>query len=432
MAAVFLGLVACSPQEVPEFQAEQAIIAGALDPVAVRTSPLGVEDAVRIGIISSRNVQNSAIAIRQSNNEVIINRALYYPELYASASVSAGSTTPVGVEAGLRYTLFDFGERAAKVDGAIATVDQSRYALFTEIETSAEDILSDYIDFSIETAGLADARSYVDSIRLLEDGVRGRVLIGAASEVDTNDFDTSLIRATTEVGNAEAQTAAARNTLSSALGISVGSVLSPQQIYAQLQTRTGLIADDSLMAHPRYLARQSEIEIARAERNAVAAGLFPAIGVKLGIGGGLNTDGDFVNNGIVAGPSVSQSFPLGGGRKEAVANADLAIAIAEQNLTEELRLLKLEAQNARTAFVNSNQRVEQLKDVVNISIRTRDIMLGDYEVGNRALRDLLDAEERIYDARADLNEARRVNLQNLTRMIFAYDQASGKLYSAPE
>jgi len=145
----------------------------------VSTSPLALTDAVRFGVLSSSAVATADIAMEQRKNEVVLAKAAFQPELYFNLSPSSGRSLGSG-SAGLRFTLYDFGERAALLNASQAGVKRSNYEVFAEIDEAVENTVRRYIDLAVETDQVSAAQSYMSRIRALERRVQSRVEIGAA------------------------------------------------------------------------------------------------------------------------------------------------------------------------------------------------------------------------------------------------------------
>jgi len=156
----------------------------------ISTSPLGLSDAVRFGVLSSSAVATADIAIQQRRNEVVIAKAAFTPELYFNLSPTQSGSIGAG-SAGLRFTLYDFGERAALLNASRASVERSNYEIFAEIDKAVENTVQRYIDLAVETDQVAAAQSYISRIRALEQRVKSRVDIGAASSVDLNEVSSA-------------------------------------------------------------------------------------------------------------------------------------------------------------------------------------------------------------------------------------------------
>ncbi len=430
---VILTLAGCASEAIQSANEERTLtVDRSFGDVKISTSPLSVDNAVRLGILRSTEVATAELDIRQKGNDITIARAGFYPELYANLAPSIDEDTFAVANAGIRYTLFDFGERAAKLNGSIAAIKGSQFDLLLKIEESVEDTLESYIAVSVENSKVDAALDYVRSVKSLEKAVRGRAEIGVASSVDVNEVETALLKADTALIDARSEQSNAKDALASELGVMPKSVLPTTSVRKALTVKEVPLSDIEFASFPRIVSLQTKVEEAQYHLAAVSAGILPRIGVKLGVGLDLRNGEGITGTGLSAGPEISEVLSLGGGRKERVKNAEIDVSIAQSRRSEEIRLAHLEAVQSFTSLRTSEQQVQQRKEILRLSIKTRDVMLSEYEVGTRSLRDLLDAEERIYEAKVDLDEAQRQNLSAQLRYVIATNLASNKLYQAPK
>lgn len=429
--AIFLGaavlLIGCAASDKDEI----AVPSRAIDISEisrVSTSPLALTDAVRFGVLSSSAVATADIAMEQRKNEVVLAKAAFQPELYFNISPSGDKSLGSG-NAGIRFTLYDFGERAALLNASMAGVERSNYEVFTEIDAAVERTVRRYIDLAVETDQVAAAQSYMANIRALESRVQSRVEIGAASAVDLNEVRTAVLEVQSDMIGARADLDLARAELASLIGVNPRQVLGVSQLRKLLLENENLTKPAEIETYPKVAALMQQLREDTYRKEALQAGLFTRIGVALGMKINLGSSGLSSDNGLVAGLDISDSISLGGGRNERRENAQLDVAATLRRLDEEIRLVRLEFQQARIGLASSDKRLRQQRSVLALSRKTRDLMIEEFELGSRSLRDLLDAEERIFRARQGLNEASRRILQDNLRAVMAQNLTSERLYS---
>ena len=393
--------------------------------------PFQLKDAVRFGVLSSNPVSMSQIAMTQTRNEVTIAKAAFYPELYFDLSAADGHTYLASGGTGLRYTLFDFGERAALLSVAKAGVKRSKYDTMVAIEEAIEKTVKSYIDLAIEKNQIAAAKAYRAGVNDLEGGVRARVEIGVASSVDLNEIESERLKAKSAVLDAQAEELNAKEALMSLTGVRPTSILSVEALQNALRLQNGIPKEVLPGEFPRIAALIEQHTQSVQQTRAVEAGLLPRIAVNMGIGLSLGKDGALHDNGFKVGPNISEAISLGGGRREKISNAKLDVETSKRALDEEIRLLRLRLVQANTRYRASIDHLQKRRKIVQYARKSRNVMVGDYEVGNRSLRDLLDSQRRIHDAMNDLNEARRKALYDGLELLAATNGLSSKLYGAP-
>lgn len=113
---------------------------------------------MRFGVLSTKEVLTFDIKVEQRKNEVLIARAALFPELFVEATpATEDGNLAVGV-VGLRYTIYSFGERTARISAARAVISQARYQVLTEIDEAVLKVAAQYVDLAVDTAQLSSAR----------------------------------------------------------------------------------------------------------------------------------------------------------------------------------------------------------------------------------------------------------------------------------
>ena len=429
--AVCAGLMGCAQS--PEV--ERAPFLPTISPdikADIGIHPLRLKDAIRFGVLSSNDVTASKTSITQKRNEVTIAKAAFFPEFYFDMSAADTSGLLASGGTGLRYTLFDFGERAALVSAADAKVRKSKYQTIVAIEDAIENTVKAYVNLAIEENQVAAAKAYRAGVDRLEGGVRARVEIGVASSVDLNEIEAERLKAISAVLNAEAERTNAIEALTSLTGVRPVSILPISTLHKALAVDDDPTKLIQPAEFPRIGALIQEHREAQHQNKAVKAGLLPRIAVNMGLGFSLGKDGKLIDNGVKVGPNISEAISLGGGRRERVKNAQLDVDTSRRAIDEEVRLLKLRLVQAHTKYRASADSLVKRRKIVEYAEKSRDVMVSDYEVGNRSLRDILDSQRRIHDALKDLNEARRNALVDCLELLAATNGLSHKLYGAPD
>lgn len=431
-AAAILTLSACAQKVDEPLMERKSIALGQGGVTEVSVNPLALKDAVRFGVLSANKVLTSDIALEQRENDVVIARAALFPELFFNLNPASGDLLATGT-AGIRYTLYDFGQRAAEIGAAKSDIAKAKYDLIAEIDDAVLNTIVRYIDLAVEKEQVRAARRYRAGINQLSDSVRARVQIGAASNVDLSEVEVGLIDAATAIADSQAKEVNALSELTSFIGIQPRSVASLSQLRGLLgvsdRSKPEMPASDSFAT---VAALQQAVASAEYNLKATKAGLLPKLGVQVGVGVDLDPKDGAIGTGVTAGPVLGDTYSLGGGRKSTVRNAQLDLMTAKENLNEETRLLRLEYAQASNDFRASQFRIQKRVEIVELNKRTLNVMKEEYELGNRSLRDLIDTEERIYNARKAMNDAYRELLVDRVALLKAINQMSDKFYANPQ
>ena len=155
--------------------------------------------------------------------------------------------------------------------------------------------------------------------------------------------------------------------------------------------------------NPTVLIANADVDVAKAELRGSRAGYYPNLDIELGASAGEDLDG-------VEGSDVSAQALLvlrynlfrGGGdiarEREAFSRleeAREAVRVAQRDAEEEARV-------AFNALTTARARVAALSQGVEAQRATRDIYAQQFDLGQRGLLDLLDAENELFNDRSNL------------------------------
>ncbi len=101
----------------------------------------------------------------------------------------------------------------------------------------------------------------------------------------------------------------------------------------------------------------------------------------------------------------------------ASARRSRALSEARQNLRQAQRDAEREARVAYNALVTARARVEALRAAVEAQRATRDVYAQQFDLGQRSLLDLLDAENELFVARSNLTTAQYTEMFGVYRVL---------------
>lgn len=393
----------------------------------ISTSPLTLQDAVKLGVLGSSAVRNADLSMAIRNNDIAISRAAYYPELFVSISPTNVDGLVAAGAIGIQYTLYDFGLRAAELRASKSDAQRARYEIYGETNEAVKKTAQSYIALAAASRQIAVASRHSKAIEKLERRVRTRVEIGAASDVDLNEIRIAELDAATRRADAANQRDDALAELSSLVQVGPQSVLSIKDIQRILSVK-GADAELNLHEFPLVAARREELDAALHRSDAARAGLFPRIRAQASAGLDLTSGGKATGTGVKIGPDIASTISLGGANRERRKNAKLNVVIAEQNLHEEIRLARLATERARIEYTASQADIVRSRSILKIARQKRDILVSEYEAGTRSLKDLVDAEEEMFQKEQSLVQAYARDLLARLEVLHATNLVSTRLY----
>jgi outer membrane protein, adhesin transport system len=169
---------------------------------------------------------------------------------------------------------------------------------------------------------------------------------------------------------------------------------------------------------PTVLIANADIDVAKAELRGSRAGNYPRFDLEVGAAANRNVDG-VEGGGVEAQALLVVRYNLfrGGAdiarEREAFARLDEA----RQALRQAQRDAEEEARVAYNALTTAQARVESLRAAVEAQRATRDVYAQQFDLGQRSLLDLLDAENELFVARSNLTTAQYTEIFGVYRVL---------------
>jgi adhesin transport system outer membrane protein len=154
---------------------------------------------------------------------------------------------------------------------------------------------------------------------------------------------------------------------------------------------------------PTVLIANADIDAARAELEGSRAGYYPRFDIELGAAANRNLDG--VKGGDVDAQAmfvVRYNLFRGGADVAREREAFARVGESREMLREARRAAEEEARISYNALETARARVEALRQGVEAQRATRDIYAQQFDLGQRSLLDLLDAENELFIDRSNL------------------------------
>lgn len=249
-----------------------------------------------------------------------------------------------------------------------------------------------------------------------------------------------------DVRQAEARLAEARNSLAIAQGRLADARATyirvvgerPSDLRARGVPESDLPADADAAAtaastgNPSVLIAAADVDVAAAELTKARAGFYPRIDLELGATAGNNIDGSTADTADASALVVLRYNLFRGGadiarEREAfhrINEARASLARARRQAEEEARL-------SFNALETARARVEALRAKAEAQRRTRDAYAAQFDIGQRSLLDLLDAENELFLARVALTTAEFVEMFAGYRVLAVTGQLLDRLDLAP-
>jgi adhesin transport system outer membrane protein len=303
----------------------------------------------------------------------------------------------------LTQMLFDGFATQSEVQRQIARIDSASYRVEEAAEFIALDAVEAHLDVLRNQALVELARENLEQHRRILGQVRQLEDQGAGSLGDVRQAESRL-------AEAESSLAVAQGNLRDAEAFYIAVVGGPPvdleegvaPVFALPESPDASAAEASVTSPTVQLAN-ADVDVAQAELRAARAGYYPNLDLELGAAAGDNLDG-LEGRDVNAQALLVLRYNLfrGGGDIAREREAFLRVNEARQNLRVAQRDAEQEARVAYHALTTARARLEALSAGVDAQRATRDIYAQQFDLGQRGLLDLLDAENELFIDRSNL------------------------------
>ena len=303
----------------------------------------------------------------------------------------------------LSQMLFDGFATQSEVERQLARVDSAAYRVQEAAEFIALDAVEAYLDVlrnqqltQLATENLAEHLRILAQVSEAERG-------GAGSIADVRQTESRVAEARSSLATATGNLRDAGARYQRVVGMPAESLSEPQPPVHALPESPDAAAMRAADNRPTVLIAHADIDAAKAELEGSRAGYYPRFDLELGAAANRNLDG--VKGGDVDAQAmfvVRYNLFRGGAdiarEREAFARVDES----RESLRDARRAAEEEARVSYNALETARTRVEALRQGVEAQRATRDIYAQQFDLGQRSLLDLLDAENELFIDRSNL------------------------------
>lgn len=398
-----------------------------------------VEDSIRASLATNPEVgvvQADRDAIDQELRQA---RAQYLPSIDARGAAGPeytnspgtrnrstrgpdgdASTTLMRWESQLTLTqlLFDGFATQSEVERQTSRVDSAAYRVQETAEFIALDAVEAHLDVlrnreleELARDNVAEHQRILGEVSQLERQGAGSIGDVRQAESRLAEARATLARATGSLRDAEAFYQAVVGTPAEGLEPPVA----PRQAVPE---SADAAAAEAAVTSPTVLVANADIDVADAELRGSRAGYYPGIDLELGASANDNLDG--VKGGDVSAQALvvlRYNLFRGGGDIAREREAFARVNESRQLLRQAQRKAEEDARVAHNALITAQARVEALRQGVEAQRATRDIYAQQFDLGQRGLLDLLDAENELFIDRTNLISAEFTGIFAIYRVL---------------
>lgn len=405
-----------------------SIIAGMSMSLAPQAQATSLEEAIRLSL-----EHNPRVSIVARNKEAVVEelrqaRGLYLPTVDMTSGVGFEQTsTPtirsgnnddqedlVALDASLSVSqrLFDGFERSSRVDRQMARIQSAANRVYENSEVLALDVIGSYLEVIRQRELLALSRENVAfHVQTLEALVK-RLRAGVGSRADVVQTQARLARARATYVDTNNDLADAEAEYTRLVGQFPGDLVLPEVPQNTLPTTMEELVRLASTNNPTVKVREADAKVANLDVDVAEAVFYPQISLQGTTS--YDEDADGVN-------SYTYQNALGLRMNWNLFNGGTDVATRQELLMREEQakgerfdaVLEAEEEARRSwfAWLASQQRLQELSSSVVFNQETRLAYERQFQVGQRTLLDVLDAENELFTSRgqlisADINQMR--------------------------
>ena len=353
------------------------------------------------------------------------------PEYTNSTGTRERNTRPPGGDASttlMRYEfqitlsqmLFDGFATQSEVERQTSRIDSAAYRVQEAAEFVALDAIEAHLDVLRNQALVELARENLAEHRRLRGLVGQLEAQGASSIADVHQTDARVATAQTSLATAIGTLRDAEAGYISVVGVPADNLTEPVVPVGALPESQEAAAAKASIDNPTVLIANADIDVAQAELTGSRSGYYPRLDVQVGTAANKNLDG--IKGGDVNAQALlvlRYNLFRGGADIAREREAFSRLREARESLRKAQRGAEKDARVAHNALTTAQARLESLRAAVEAQRATRDVYAQQFDLGQRSLLDLLDAENELFIARSNLTTAQYTEMFGVYRVLAA-------------
>lgn len=307
----------------------------------------------------------------------------------------------------LRQLIFDAYGVQSEIDRQNARVLSFRNRAVDTFEQLAQRAAETYTQLLREREQLVLARANVETHRETARLVELRYKNGVGTRADVEQALARIASAQSVVVNREGNRREAEERYRRVIGQAPGALAPAPELGSRLPGTLETLLEEVRNGHPRVLQAMSDLDAGKAQRRGAQSAYFPRFDFELGANRNRNLDGVAgPNNDITAMVVMRYNVFRGGGD----AARDRELQERETALTADIESARRAvSESVAVAWVNiatARDTAAMIERQVNAVARVRESYIDQFELGRRTLLDLLNTENELFNAKANLLSAR--------------------------
>ncbi len=330
--------------------------------------------------------------------------------------------TEFGINA--RQMLFDGFAVKNDVEGNMARVRAASWRVNNDAQELSLQVITAFMDILLEKELVEYARQNLAAHQRIYSQIRKRSDSGIGSKADLDQIEGRLAFARTNLLAEQANLRDAETTYLRLVGIPAISLTKPEGPTVGFPETLRSAIALGVNNHPELRAAVADVTVARAAKRAAKASYFPRVDLETGFNQNHNIDGTRGDNDdLFAMLRLRWNLFNGGADLARVKQAAWRIEEAKEVRNRAHRQVEESVRLAWNFFTTARSQTRYFRQYVTSTELTREAYQKQFNINQRTLLDLLDAEIELFSARTSYAGARNDELVGRFRVL----QSTGAL-----
>lgn len=367
-----------------------------------------LQNAIGVALARHPDIGRATAVVAQSKAQVEVEKSAWYPTIqygvdpgYSrygggnSRSRNNDDNTSVRGTIGASQLIYDFGRTSSRVGVARATEEKQQHLLNDTMEQVAASMASIFIELAAAQDTIGAANREVIALTNIRDKISQRTKAGLSDVADLNQADVAMERAKSDLLSAQTRYDVAAGKFAEMTGIRphrVATLADTSRFVDRLRRGT-----DNYDNTPSVLAATAEVHAAEQRLKLAKADRFPT--VSLGVSQSKATKNqNATNDSTFVGLQLSGNFSLGKKEKYQIQASEAELRAAKQARDNDLMTTRTSLGSAETESAGAEARMSNAKEVMGLSLSSRDLYWQQYTLNKRPLTDVVNAERDTFQA----------------------------------
>ena len=328
-------------------------------------------------------------------------------DMYGYNSISATLTQP----------LWDGLETRGRVRAAQATLDSMTERVMDNATTIGLDAVIAHINLLRRQEIFQLAQKNVAEHERILAASHDRVSMGADTMADVTQTQGRLSRARANLVEADAALKEARNAYEKLTGKPVPAHLDPVQKLAPAYRNADEVIKEAKNSNPKIMAYQADVRTMVGNKEVAKSAFHPKINLEVGPRYvDRHGPGDRWENEFSALGTMRWNIFNSGADLAEVKASTARIYQAREALFEVVDAVEQEIRDTWTGYLSAEDQLKFYREAIDFNTRTRNAYQEQFNIGQRSLLDLLDAETELFNSSTQAATAKGNVLVNNYRL----------------